>query len=71
MGNIQTQAIGTQIKFFREKKGITQSQLAEITGISSKQVVSAIERNLYSPSVKTLKVIADKLGCKLNLFMTE
>ena len=44
--------------------GITQSQLAEKSGVSQSNI-SKIENGSYRPSVSTLKKIADALGKRL------
>ena len=50
----------------RNKLGITQKQLAEKTGIYQADI-SRIERGLATPSLSTLKRIADGMGIKLKI----
>jgi DNA-binding XRE family transcriptional regulator len=48
----------------RNLLGITQSQLAEKSGVSQANI-SKIENGTYNPSIATLKRIADGLGKRL------
>ena len=52
----------------RNKKGITQKELAIITGIHQAEI-SKIERGIGNPSIRTLERIAKGLGLKLELFI--
>ncbi|MCD7800939.1 MAG: helix-turn-helix domain-containing protein [Ruminococcus sp.] len=52
------------LKPLREKQGITQVELAELTGINER-TIRFFEQGLKSPSVITLIHIADALGCSL------
>ncbi|MFG3225752.1 Scr1 family TA system antitoxin-like transcriptional regulator [Kitasatospora sp. NPDC048194] len=53
-------AVGKLIKFFRERAGITQKQLAKMSGYSE-DLVGAIERGVRTPRVEYLTVIDDLL----------
>ncbi|MBI4688672.1 MAG: helix-turn-helix transcriptional regulator [Nitrospirae bacterium] len=57
-------AIGSRIQHLREKKGITQEQLEEETGINAKYI-SAIECGQKNATVKTMEKIAEGLDVKL------
>jgi transcriptional regulator with XRE-family HTH domain len=57
--------IGSQIVCYRKKKGMTQEQLAEKSGVLVQQV-SRYERGLQMPSVIQLKKIADALDISIN-----
>ena len=46
--------------------GITQQQLSEKTGIS-KSTITRIENGSITPSIRTLKRLADGMGMKLKL----
>lgn len=50
----------------RDEVGMTQKQLAEVTGIYQADI-SKIERGLANPSLFTLKRLADGMGAKLKL----
>jgi len=52
--------IGIGIRSIRVKKGITQSQLAEITGLSPTSI-SQIEKGIKRPSTKNLTKICEAL----------
>ena len=49
-----------QVKYYREKAGIQQSELARRVGIT-RQALSLIELNQCDPSVKTAMKIAKEL----------
>lgn len=53
--------IGDKIKFFRNKAGITQQQLAEKAKID-RSMISKLENNNAKPSLDTLCEIATALG---------
>lgn len=50
----------------REKKGITQQKLTELTGIAQSDI-SKIENGLANPSIKTLQRLAAGLGMVLHI----
>lgn len=59
------------IKKFREKKGITQQELAAVLGVGQ-STVAMWESNKSLPRVDTLKAIAKALGCTIDeLLETE
>ena len=53
-------SVGAKIQSIREKKGITQDQLGEKTGMSSKYI-SAIERGKKNLTLLTLEKVAQGL----------
>ncbi|MEU6969001.1 helix-turn-helix transcriptional regulator [Kitasatospora aureofaciens] len=53
-------AVGKLIKFFRERAGITQRQLAKMSGYSE-DLVGAIERGIRTPRVEYLTVVDELL----------
>lgn len=57
-------AIGKKIQFIREKRGLTQEQMEERTGVNTKYI-SAIERGQKNATVKTLEKIAKGLNVEL------
>lgn len=59
--------IGTGIKKVRVRKGINQSELAKLSGISN-VTISIIEKNATIPNLKTLHKIADVLEVNPVLF---
>lgn len=60
--------IAKLFSYERNRKGITQSELAKITGIHQAEI-SKIERGIGNPSIKTLERMAIGLGLKLELFL--
>lgn len=61
--------IGEKIKKIRTKKGMAQSAVAELAGISY-VMIGMIERNQTNPSVSTLEKIAEALDCKMTITLT-
>ena len=59
-------AIGQRIKFFRNRKGMTQKQLSDITGITQADI-SRLESGTANPSLRTLKRLAAGMGMALKL----
>jgi transcriptional regulator with XRE-family HTH domain len=53
--------VGKNVKRIREKKGLTQERLAEISGFSQ-QYISGIEQGRRNPTVITLYELAASLG---------
>jgi ribosome-binding protein aMBF1 (putative translation factor) len=60
----RTYSIAGQITELRERRGLTQQQLAEHTGIDQGDI-SRIERGSANPTERTLNRIADVLGADL------
>lgn len=56
--------IGKKIKELRKSKDLTQEEFSEIVGVS-RSYLSDIENDRYSPSLDTLKQIAERSGCFL------
>ncbi len=67
MGELE---IGKQIRLKRTSAGLTLKQLAEKVGCSEAHI-SQIERGRVSPSIATLKKIADALRTKITDFFVE
>ncbi|KIV58595.1 DNA-binding protein [Aneurinibacillus migulanus] len=60
-----------RIKEYREKKGISQGELADLCNVS-RQTINAIENNKYDPSLQLAFDLAETLGVKVdNLFLNE
>ncbi len=62
--------IGTTIRLFRERQGLSQRALAEAAGISA-AALSQLESGQSSPSVATLEKLADGLGVAIAAFFLE
>lgn len=58
-------AMGGRIRELREKKGLTQQELAETVGVESPSYISKIERGATSPSYELLGRIAHVLNVEL------
>ena len=57
---------GVQIADIRKAQGITQTQLAEMTGMKQ-QTIQRVESGLYSPSIGLLTVILEALGHEIRI----
>ena len=53
--------VGWNVKRFRQAKGLTQEQLADLSGFSQ-QYISGLERGRRNPTIVTLFEIAQALG---------
>ena len=62
--------LGKKIREARKAKHITQSQLAQMIGLSDKSI-SAIEVGRTEPSITKMQAIASVLGKSLNYFSTD
>ena len=61
--------VGNAILKARAKKGISQKELSDLTGIDQSDI-SKIERGVANPSVGTLRRLADALDAKLVISLT-
>lgn len=57
--------IGRRIAETRKEKGLSQMQLSELTGITSKNIAN-IEAGKYNTEIDTLAKIAKALNCKID-----
>jgi DNA-binding XRE family transcriptional regulator len=62
--------IGYKIKELREKKGLSQLQLAELTGFKQPNI-ARLEAGAYAANLDTLDKIAKALGCDVELIERE
>lgn len=58
--------IGEQIAAIRQKKGITQIQLAEMVGYCQANI-SKIERGRYNASIDIIQKVCDALGARIEV----
>lgn len=58
--------IGKQIESRRKSLGISQADLAELSGVSLR-TVSAIENDSANPSIEVLSKVLDVLGLAISL----
>jgi len=65
----QIKQIGTNIRFYREKKGMTQRELADSIMVSF-QAISAWERGLSIPDLENAVRIADFFGITVDALLT-
>ena len=62
--------VGDVVMSARARKGITQKELSDMTGIDQSDI-SKLERGVSNPSVSTLSRIADALDSKLVIMMED
>jgi len=62
-----TISVGRKIRQLRERRNLSQQAMAEQSGLS-RNTMSLIERGQSSPTVSTLKRIADALNVDINAF---
>lgn len=63
--------LGYQIKNTRVQQGLTQYELAEKLGLSSKSTVSMWESGERTPSAAMLPRIAKALGCTIDALFSD
>ena len=56
--------IGARVRALRRKQKITQEQLAELIDVTT-ETISNVERGVSVPSIRTLSLIARRLGVSL------
>ena len=64
------EALAAVLKDTREKAGLSQKKLAELSGVGRTGIVT-IEAGLRLPSVWLCKMLADGMGVSLASLMTE
>ena len=62
--------VGAGVKAARERRSLTQAQLAALTR-KTVETVSNIERGVTVPSVQTLHTFSEVLGCGIGDFFTD
>jgi transcriptional regulator with XRE-family HTH domain len=59
--------IGNRVKLFRKKRGLTQTQLAQLVG-KDRQYLYKIEKGVVTPNIVTISVLAITLEVPLSEF---
>jgi y4mF family transcriptional regulator len=62
--------LGKKLKQRRELLGLLQSQLAALSGVSTR-TIQLVEQGKGNPSLDTLLQLADPLGLRLDLVLKE
>ena len=62
--------LGIRLKKLRTKRGISQTEIAKLVGVTS-STISQIESNLIYPSIQTLIKIAEILSIEMSSFFQE
>lgn len=55
-------SFGTNLKEIRNRKGVTQEQLAHAIGLKTKAAISKIEKDITNPNQLTISKLAEALG---------
>ncbi|GIP10457.1 hypothetical protein J1TS5_26270 [Paenibacillus macerans] len=63
-------SLGENIKKFRKENKLTQEGLAKLANLS-RSYIADVEKDRYSPSLETLKTIANALGIKVSQLIGE
>jgi transcriptional regulator with XRE-family HTH domain len=61
-------AFGDVLREFRQAKGLSQEQLAEIAGLD-RSFVSLVERGIQSPNILILLKLAEVLGVRASMLI--
>ncbi|TCS40655.1 cupin domain-containing protein [Reinekea marinisedimentorum] len=61
--------VGKQLKAIRSMKGISQRELAKLSGVTN-AMISQIEKNQVNPSIGSLKKILDAMSISMGDFFT-
>jgi transcriptional regulator with XRE-family HTH domain len=56
--------LGANVRRVRQRAGLTQAELAQRAGLAQ-PAISLIEAGQANPTVQTLQLLADALGCAL------
>ena len=70
MANSTSEILKYNLKFYRKQKGLTQEQLAELSGVST-DYISELERGKKVPSIKRLDYIAKALDIEIYKFLKQ
>ena len=62
----ETQRIAAELKELRQKRGLTLRALEELSGVPNPNI-SKIEQGKHSPSIKTLSILTQALGARIEL----
>jgi len=62
----ERERIGQLLAAIRKEKGLTQKDIAELTGIK-KNHISRMEHGKYSVGVEILAKVCKAMGCKLDI----
>ncbi len=62
--------LASEIRSLREKKGLSQRQLAELVG-TTQSAIARLEGGRISPSLPTLDRIANALGAEVTVTFTD
>lgn len=60
-----TAEFSKRLKAIREKRGFTQKQLGELTGIAQSRIASMETSSTTNPTLDTLIKLASALGCRV------
>jgi transcriptional regulator with XRE-family HTH domain len=70
VGKAKSETFAERLQALREKAGVTQYRLAQLSGVS-KQTLSRLEMGATQPSWETVQALARGLGVEVGAFVTE
>ncbi|WP_308991618.1 helix-turn-helix transcriptional regulator [Mariniflexile litorale] len=59
--------VGNRVRFFRKKRGLTQTKLAQLVG-KDRQYLYKIEKGVVTPNIVTISVLSITLDVPLSEF---
>ncbi len=65
------QEIGERVRFLRESKGWTQTELAKKSGISTKSYISEIESGTHNLTLKKIVQLEQAFHAKITMIVPE
>lgn len=67
---ISSYSVGSRVSYLRQKRAMTQKQLAESSGLSQ-ATITLIENNKKDPSIKSLSSIASSLDVHISILFAD
>lgn len=65
-----TEQFGARLKYWRTSRGLSQERLAEAADVCT-HYVSALERGIYSPTLKIIERLLEALNVDIGTFFEE
>ena len=62
--------VGLNVKRYREKRGLSQEELADISGLH-RTYISGVERGVRNPTIRIVQILAQALRVKPTDLLTE
>ena len=62
--------VGLNVKRYREKRGLSQEELADISGLH-RTYISGVDRGVRNPTIRIVQILAQALRVKPTDLLTE